>query len=124
MAKAIDRPRPTAALMMGPLAPSVPLLPHPFQPILWLLDPAAEFLRPPVGITKVECLKCWASSMGPGKPQLRLLGSWGDSAVLPGFLVFPAWESEVSLIFGLSYKSPERKRKPYNLVREILLIHV
>ena len=88
MAKAIDRPRPTAGPMMGPLAPSVPLLPHPFRPILWPLDPAAEFLRPPVGITKVECLKCWASSMGARETPAEVTGELGRFCGLtrfPGF---------------------------------------
>ena len=78
MAKAIDRPLPTAGPMMGPPAPSTPLLPHPFQPMLWLLDPAAEFLRPPVGVTKLECLKCWANSIGDREPQLKLRGKLGE----------------------------------------------
>lgn len=77
MAKAIDRPIPTAGPMMGLLAPSVPLLPHPFQPILWLLDPTAEFLRPPVGIAKVECLKCWTSSTGDGETPAEVTGELG-----------------------------------------------
>ena len=105
MAKAIDRPLPTARPMMGPPAPSIPLLPHPFQPMLWLLDPAAEFLRPPVGVTKLECLKCWANSIGDRETPAEVAGKiGGDSGVLPSFQVFPAWQSEVSLIFGLSWK--------------------
>ena len=75
--------------MMGPLAPSIPLLPHPSQPMLWLLDPAAEFLRPPVGITKLECLKCRANSVGDRETPAEVTGGiGGDSGVFTKFLGF------------------------------------
>ena len=84
-----NRPIPTAGPMMGPLAPSIPLLPHPSQPMLWLLDPAAEFLRPPVGITKLECLKCRANSVGDRETPAEVTGGiGGDSGVFTKFLGF------------------------------------